>query len=202
MQALLALISHSCLPHIFSCWLLVARSWKPPKTIIKVILIMCSHSITYQSAPISSSHIFCAFFNPKFTEEQMQINQIASELTLSCFYFLRLKIKSQNLNSTCGQSLYTMVLPWCLAIVTPDIGSACICNTSRLVMWCLRCASAWISLSETPFCPSMERESRTEGGCAPTMKRVTTKSKCLKWTPNKGNGQRRSLILSFKWWVS
>lgn len=34
------------------------------------------------------------------------------------------------------------------------------------------------------------------------MKRVTTKSKCLKWTPNKGNGQRCSLILSFKWRAS
>lgn len=33
---------------------------------------------------------------------------------------------------------------------------------------------------------------------AMTMKRVTLKSKCLQWTPNKENGQRRSLILSLK----
>lgn len=34
-----------------------------------------------------------------------------------------------------------------------------------------------------------------------TMKRVTLKSKCLQWTPNKENGQRRSLSLSLKSWA-
>lgn len=91
-----------------------------------------------------------------------------------------------------------------ISVLTSELNHGCSQNLKPTYV--LSCGVRGVHTLEFPSlslfsAPLWGKNRKKQQGCETTMKRVTTKSKCLKWTPNKGNGQRCSLILSFKWRV-